>query len=269
MRKRTLNPIPTRTARPPRSSVRAQRVRDGFTLIEVLVVIAIIAVLAALLLPALDKAKARGKQIACLNHLKQLALCSQMYAADNNGRLVENLPMPQNANSWVTGNLRIPDDGTNRVLLQRAKFFPYASQTEIYRCPADASRIGGVPPVRSYAMNSWMGSRHMESYSRQDFRTFVRDSETAAAGSATLWVIADEHEASIDDGWFLVTMDDSRPFASFPATRHQNGYGLNFADGHTEVFKLRDAKTGFASPASQIEPQNADWIRLKQVTTTR
>ncbi len=231
VRKRTLNPILTRTARPPRSSVRAQRVRGGFTLIEVLVVIAIIAVLAALLLPALDKAKARGKQIACLNHLKQLALCSQMYA--------------------------------------RAKFFPYASQTEIYRCPADASRIGGLPPVRSYAMNSWMGSRHMESYSRQAFRTFVRDSETAAAGSATLWVIADEHEASIDDGWFLVTMDDSRPFASFPATRHQNGYGLNFADGHTEVFKLRDAKTGLASPASQIEPQNADWIRLKQVTTTR
>ncbi|HEU0040001.1 MAG TPA: hypothetical protein VFR76_12085, partial [Verrucomicrobiae bacterium] len=97
------------------------------------------------------------------------------------------------------------------------------------------------------------------------------DSETAAAGPATLWVIADEHEASIDDGWFLVTMDDSRPFASFPATRHQNGYVLNFADGHTEVFKLRDAKTktGLAPPASQIEPQNADWIRLKQVTTTK
>ena len=71
------------------------------------------------------------------------------------------------------------------------------------------------------------------------------------------------------NGWFLVTMDDSRPFASFPATRHQKGYILNFADGHTEVFRLRDSKTGLASPTSQIEPQNADWIRLKQVTTTR
>jgi prepilin-type N-terminal cleavage/methylation domain-containing protein len=267
--RKTRDPTPWAAVRSCRATGIPRHTGAGFTLIEVLVVIAIIAILAAMLLPALDKAKARGKQVACLNHLKQLALCSQMYAADNNGRLVENLPMPQSTNSWVTGDMKSPGDATNSLLLQRGKFFPYASQTEIYRCPADASQVGGTPHVRSYAMNSWMGSRQMESYSRQDFRTFVRDSETAAAGPATLWVIADEHEASIDDGWFLVTMDDSRPFASFPAIRHQHGYILNFADGHAEVFRLRDSKTGFASPASQIEPQNADWIRLKQVTTTR
>jgi prepilin-type N-terminal cleavage/methylation domain-containing protein len=49
--------------------------RRAFTLIEVLVVIALITLLAALMLPALDKAKTRGHQIACLNHLKQLAVC--------------------------------------------------------------------------------------------------------------------------------------------------------------------------------------------------
>ena len=99
------------------------------------------------------------------------------------------------------------------------------------------------------------------------FRTFVRDSELSAAGPATIWVIADEHEASIDDAWFLVTMDDSQPFASFPATRHERGYGLNFGDGHAEFYKLRDPRTQLAS--GQISPYNSDWQRLKQVTTIR
>ncbi len=99
MRKSIYYLIPQREVSNRRGNPTAQPADVGFTLIEMLVVIAIIAILAVLLLPVLDKVKARGWQISCLNHFKQLALCSQMYAADNNGRLVENLPMPQNTNS--------------------------------------------------------------------------------------------------------------------------------------------------------------------------
>src|SRR5437870_2147676 len=76
---------------------------SAFTLVEVLVVLTIIAILAALLLPALSSAKAKGKQIGCANNLKQLALGFQMYAADNDGRLPQNTPLSQGNDSWVAG----------------------------------------------------------------------------------------------------------------------------------------------------------------------
>ena len=241
----------------------------AFTLIELLVAIAILAILAALLLPALSAAQARGKQIACLNNLKQLALGGQMYANDNEGKLVGNTPEGFGSNPWVAGTMKSQIDSTNQTFIRQGKLFPYANQLATYRCPADPSQTQGMPRVRSYAMNGWMGSRYMETDSGQSsFRTFVKDTETAAAGPAALWVLNDEHEASIDDGWFLVTMNDRKPFANFPATRHQQGYNLNFADGHAQVFKLRDPDSQF--PARQgFSAKNSDWLRLKQVTTTR
>jgi prepilin-type N-terminal cleavage/methylation domain-containing protein len=242
--------------------------RRGFTLLELLAVIATIAILAALLLPVLSKAKVKAQQTRCLSNLHQLGYAWAMYHTDNNGRLVESYPQ-NNTNAWVLGDMTKANEATDLNLIRQGKLFPYNRSPEIYHCPGDRGVKAGekiLPSVRSFSMNSFMGARRttepIPSYATKYIPFFTKDSELVRP--STLWVLLDEDERSINDGFF-VTDPTARVWIDFPATsahRHNYSYALSFADSHSEIWRHRDRRTAQVALNKTEQANNLDLQRL-------
>src|SRR4051812_47558329 len=74
------------------------RRRRGFTLVELLVVIGIIAILMSMLMPALSRAKQKANRIACVNNIRQINMAATMYAGDHDSEYPRRAQM---TNSWI------------------------------------------------------------------------------------------------------------------------------------------------------------------------
>jgi type II secretory pathway pseudopilin PulG len=102
------------------------------TLVELLVVIAIIALLAALMMPALSGAKAKARQVVCLNRIKQINLAVRLYADDFNDGL------PDRGAGVTATNRGILYSGYKRLIEEYVGSKSRAPQTnQIFACPAD------------------------------------------------------------------------------------------------------------------------------------
>ena len=132
--------------------------RRCFTILELLVVLAVIAILASLLLPALGKAKESARQISCMNNQKQLAVAFMSYSADFDSFL-----------PWAFTNDGGNASRTYAHLLYNAGYSPlvippYASTASFnsikkaerdvspFKCPSDSSTIYNLPV--NYTMNA-------------------------------------------------------------------------------------------------------------------
>jgi prepilin-type N-terminal cleavage/methylation domain-containing protein/prepilin-type processing-associated H-X9-DG protein len=151
-------------------------IRRAFTLIELLVVIAIIGILAAMLFPALSRAKQRAQGIICLNGGKQLMTAMILYVGDNNDFYP---PNPDDGNTiagynWCSGNAEIhgpqefnPDVLKDPKLSLLATYL--SGNTSLFHCPGD--RRSGlytgsnptlqgqtIPAARTFSMNQAVGT---------------------------------------------------------------------------------------------------------------
>ena len=123
--------------------------RIAFSLIELLIVIAIIAILAALSLPVLNRAQESGRSTACVSNLHQIGLALQMYVDQNNNTLpiMRDAPMDTNAvstNTFPTPNLVLKNELGN---------------TNVLRCPSDFAGIFRLTGS-SYGWNSLLNGQN-------------------------------------------------------------------------------------------------------------
>ena len=225
--------------------------RSAFTLIELLTVIAIIAILAAILFPAFAKAKEKAMQATCTSNLKQLALSMVMYTTDFDQRYPSSGDGFQFSQSsdWVF----VTATGTaGAQAVELGSLFPYVKNAQMYQCPNAEIQSGLVLyQGQQYHRTSYSINGKLSSGGPPDITTnppggnYLGIRVNRVLYPAQTFLFVEEQDATLgfnhgdyNDSLFYIEMStgwSDQPCGAFDQTsRHANGSLAAFCDGHVK-----------------------------------
>lgn len=221
--------------------------RQAFTLVELVVVLAMLGLLALLLTPVLAGSRASSKSAQCLNNLRRLTGAWLMYTSDN-ADLFPNRITSVNV-SWGAN-----PDGTNSALLidpNQALLSRYIQSPDLFKCPADEyqslQNLG--PRILSISGNAIFGNTivvYNEIPGRNYVPKFTKLTQLNKPGPANTLTLLDEHPDSIDDSLFFFNAGlslGSATWRNLPGSLHNGAGAVSFSDGHAFLKRWQDLRT--------------------------